>query len=270
MTSAGGDDNAPPPRGIVVGMNDIAPVSMERISTGFAGTDKILGYDSVLKTFGVAAKGGQTIQLYGGPGAGKSTLLLQMLREISKQRRRALYIAGEESLAQIKARADRIGKFNANMHIVDEQDLDEILRLLDELRPEVCAIDSVQTLSVEEYATGSLMAITVAARELYRFCQQRGIGLILIVQINKAANDFSGPKALEHIVDTTLFLKTANDNTRVLVSSKNRFGSAPDGQQAPSRQRFEMTANGLFEIDDEPEHAEEPPVPSPPMLTSVP
>ena len=251
--SAEGVEQAPPPRGVVTPLNDVTAASLERISTGFPGIDRVLGADPVTGECGVAAKGGQAIQIYGSPGSGKSTMILQWCREWTKQRYGVLYVAGEESLQQVKTRADRIGKFNNKMHMIEEQDLDSILYALDDDPPTFAVIDSIQTVSVEDYAAGSQMGMKIATRELYRFTQTRGIGLIIVTQMNKGVDDFSGPKELEHTVDTSAYLRTEKDGTRTFeISGKNRFGNTP------ASQKLAMTSIGLVEIlDDAPEEEDE-------------
>lgn len=253
----------PPPRGQITSLSDISNISQERISTGFPGVDRIFGVDGETDTAGIAAAAGQATQLFGAPGAGKSTWLLQVCQNITRQRFDVLYVAGEESLQQIKTRADRIGKFNSHMQIVDEQDLDRILRFLDDNKPTVAVVDSIQTITVENYTPGSLAAMTTATRELYKFTQQNQIGLIVVVQMNKAGDDFAGPKALEHTLDTSLYMGIGRSGLRkISCESKNRFGITP------ASQLFEMTDAGLFEIEEPPE--EIPPPESPPTLQLVP
>ena len=267
-TSVEGAEEGPPPRGQLVSLNDVTAATLERISCGFAGVDKILGTDPVTGLSGIAAKGGQAIQIYGAPGVGKSSWLIQVAQNLAKQRYPTLYVIGEESIMQVKARADRIiKKIHKNLVCIEETDLDAILYQLDEVRPTVAVIDSINTVAVEDYAAGSTSAMRIAARELYKFTQTNGICLILVVQMNKAGDDFTGPKELEHIVDTSLFFTLDRKGRRVLrCDTKNRFGSTP------AEQLFEMRENGLFEIDDVPEEPPAPPTttPEPPVLRSVP
>lgn len=243
-----GVEEGPPPRGQIVNLNAVSAACLERVSTGFAGIDRILGTDPVTGVSGIAAKGGQAIQVYGVPGSGKSTLLLQVCRELTKQRYTVLYVAGEESLQQIKSRADRLGRFNSKMIAIEEQDLDEILYSFEEANPTVAVIDSIQTISVEDYSPGSLAGMRIAAREIYKFTQSRGIGLFFVVQVNKTGDDFAGPKEIEHIVDTSLFLRVDKNGLRKLdCNTKNRFGLTP------ASQAFRMTDKGLVEVADEDE-----------------
>ncbi len=272
-----------PSRGEVVPLGGVAASSQERISTGYPGIDRVLGFDPITGDTGIAQKAGQAIQIFGSPGCGKSTLLLQMYERLTRQRITVLYIVGEESLEQMKARADRLNiKFNVRMLVIDEQDLDAIINAIDEHQPLVVVIDSINTVSVEDYMAGSTAAIKIAATEIYRFTKARGIALILVTQMDKAGEDFSGPKALEHIVDTSLFMNVLRDGTRKLeCAAKNRFG------RVPAHQRLDMTEKeGLVEIDDEEDEEEKTPLqiaaakalveleketpPNPPPLTLVP
>lgn len=240
--SSEGTEEGPPPRGQILSLNAVTASSLERISVGFPGIDRILGTDPVTGENGLAAKGGQAVQIYGAPGGGKSTLLLQFCWYLTKQRYTVLYVAGEESMQQIKGRADRIGKFNGKMIALEEQDLDSILYQMEEVAPTVVIVDSINAISVEDYAPGSTSGMRIAAREIYKYTQTNGVGLFLVTQVDKSGTEFSGPKELEHIIDTSLFL----DGKRILrCDSKNRFGLTP------ASQRLQMTEAGLIEIADE-------------------
>lgn len=228
---------------------------MERIPTGIASFDQLLGADKMGS--GIAVVAAQVVQVCGEPGSGKSTVLLQSGREWARARHGVLYVACEESTSQIAQRARRVGKFSRTMMIVRARDLETVLNAIAEHRPKIVIVDSVNTIEVEEYAFGSIAAAHVAAREITDLAKEHGIGVFLIVQINKNGT-FSGPQAMEHYVDTSLFLRViGNKKTsriRVLESIKNRFG------EAPLSARFQMTDHGLVEIPDEPEPEEEPEV----------
>jgi DNA repair protein RadA/Sms len=236
---------APPPRGQRTTMSQITTLPQERISTGFEGIDLILGHDADTNTSGIAATAGQVVQICGEPGAGKSTVLLQICRNITRQGYPVLYISGEESLQQIKARADRVGRFNSKFEIIDETDLDKIQDNLADMKPSMAVIDSIQTVCVEGFLTGSQASLTTASRELYKYAQSVGLGMFFIVQMNKAGNNFAGPKTLEHIIDTSLYAELLpNDIRRISCTEKNRFG------RTPTKQYFDMTNSGLVEIED--------------------
>jgi DNA repair protein RadA/Sms len=237
------------------------------------GIDRILGEDPVTKICGIAAKGGQAVQIFGEPGSGKSSMLLEIARGFTRQRYVTLYVAGEESLQQIKTRADRFGTFNQKMQMLEEQDLDSILYAIDDIQPTIVIIDSLNTVCVEDYTQGSATAMRIAAREIYKFTQSHGIGLFLVVQMDKTGTNYAGPKEVEHIVDTSLFLhfegNKKNKIRRLDCDTKNRFGPTP------STQRFKMVEEGLVEIDEEAEAEPDPappidPGPPTPTLRSVP
>lgn len=229
--------------GQVVTLDEVASAPQERISTEIAGLDKILGRDPVEKNFGLAVKAGHAVQIYGEPGAGKSTLITQACRGLAKQRHKVLYVAGEESLEQIKARTNRVGKFSTKFRLVKETDLDVLLEIIDEEEPEIVVIDSVNMVEVDEYDIGSMAAVKIATKEFNRQAKKYAFALIIVVQITKGG-DFSGPKSLEHMVDTSLYLRHGPDKTRVLeCKEKNRYGDTPVFAH------FKMTENGLTEYE---------------------
>lgn len=282
IVAAEGPGDAPDPvqPGQVVGLDEVTAASKERISTEIVNFDRILGRDPLVGNFGIAAKAGHAIQIYGGPGAGKSTLLLQVCYGLVKQRIKVLYVAGEESLEQIKERAERLGiakKLSpARFRLVKEQNLDDILDAMEEEEPEVIIVDSINTVEVDEYETGSIAAIKIATSEFNKLVKKYGIGLIIVTQVNKSG-DFSGPKTLEHAVETSLYFKHSGGNLRTLEClTKNRHG------ETPAYAYFKMTEQGLVEADDPRKRDEEgedeeeetsslPPVPQPPpRLRSIP
>lgn len=216
--------------GQIVTLDDVAAENQERISTEIVGLDRVLGVDKLVGNYGIAAKAGHVIQLYGGPGAGKSTLLLQACKGLTKQRHKVLYIAGEESLEQIKSRANRIGKFNSCMQLVRETDLDSLLDSIEEAEAEIVVVDSINMIEVDEYESGSMSAVKIAAKEFVKMAKKFGFGLILVVQLTKS-NDYSGPKALEHLVDTSLYFRNESGRKTGLrtieCKGKNRHGSTP-------------------------------------------
>lgn len=271
-----GDDEsekrfAPVEQGQVVHLDDVTPADMTRISTGLVGVDSILGMDTREGGIsGFAAEAGHIIQIYGSPGSGKSTLLLQMSKGVTRQRHDVLYFIGEEAAEQVKSRADRIGKFNHSMRLANIMDLDTIVDTIEEYHPKVCIIDSVNTVEVDEYQAGSDAAVLIAARTISKVAKAHQVALFLVVQITKA-EDFSGPKSLEHLVDTSLYLKNwkHRDRRQLECSSKNRFG------KTPTYAYFDMTEKGLIESsdtedDDEDENKEEEKISIPVVIESAP
>ena len=185
-----------------------------------------------------------SITLIGGePGIGKSTLLLQLALQL---KRKVLYVSGEESEAQLKMRAERIGINNDECYVICETSLGNLLSYLKSDTPEILIIDSVQTLSSDliDSPPGSISQIKECTAELLRFAKESNVPVFLIGHINKDGN-IAGPKVLEHMVDTVLqFEGDRHYNYRILRTLKNRFGSASEIGI------YEMKGNGLREIEN--------------------
>ncbi|MEQ9402107.1 MAG: DNA repair protein RadA [Cyclobacteriaceae bacterium] len=184
---------------------------------------------------------GSLILVGGEPGIGKSTLLLQMA---IGQKEKVLYISGEESVEQIKMRADRIGNASENCFLYAETSLSEVLRQSDELNPDILIIDSIQTLHSEriEASIGSISQVKECTGQLMKFAKQKDIPVFLIGHVNKDGA-IAGPKVLEHMVDTVLqFEGDRHLSYRILRTAKNRFGSTSELGM------FEMNSNGLREV----------------------
>ncbi|MGZ4354310.1 MAG: DNA repair protein RadA [Gaiellaceae bacterium] len=186
-----------------------------------------------------------SLVLVGGePGVGKSTMLLMALRSISRERR-ALLVTGEESAAQVKLRADRIGGCEA-IEILAETELESVCATLERERPEVCVIDSVQTLYSSEIgsAPGSVAQVREAASRLLRVAKESGVATFLVGHVTKDGA-VAGPRVLEHLVDCVLqFEGDRYHEHRVLRAVKNRFGSTNEIGV------FEMTGSGLVGVPD--------------------
>ena len=205
---------------------------MYRIKTTISELDGVLGGGIVP---------GSLVLVGGEPGIGKSTLLLQTAIQIS---RKVLYVSGEESVEQIRMRADRIGISSDNCYLFAETDLSEILRQSDEISPELIVIDSIQTLHSEriEASIGSISQVKECTGQLMKFAKQRNVPVFLIGHVNKDGA-IAGPKVLEHMVDTVLqFEGDRHLSYRVLRTIKNRFGSTSE------LGIFEMNSNGLREV----------------------
>lgn len=184
---------------------------------------------------------GSMVLIGGEPGIGKSTLALQVALQIDKQ---ILYVSGEESPHQIKLRADRLGGGNGNCQILAETSLQAIIAQLEQLKPELLIIDSIQTLYSEaiESAPGTISQVRECAAQLLRFSKESHMPVLLIGHITKDGS-IAGPKVLEHIVDTVLqFEGDTHHLYRILRSIKNRFG--PTSEIGV----FEMTGEGLREV----------------------
>jgi len=180
----------------------------------------------------------------GEPGIGKSTLVLQVV--LNLKGKRTLYISGEESVKQLKLRAERLKFENPDCYIVSETSLEQIYVHIQNIQPDVVIVDSIQTVSTEliESSPGSVSQVRECAASLLKFCKTTSIPVLLIGHINKEGT-IAGPKVLEHIVDTVLqFEGDQNYMYRILRSIKNRFGSTSE------LGIFEMQQNGLREVSN--------------------
>ncbi|MCQ2343158.1 MAG: DNA repair protein RadA [Paludibacteraceae bacterium] len=185
---------------------------------------------------------GSLVLLGGEPGIGKSTLALQVLMQMDN--RRTLYASGEESVKQLKLRAERLAGNPNNLYIVSETNLEQILEHAKQLRPEIVVIDSIQTIGTEtiESSIGSLSQVRECAAHILEFAKQENIPFIIVGHITKEGS-LAGPKVLEHIVDTVLqFEGDQHYMYRILRAQKNRFGSTAE------LGIFEMRQDGLREV----------------------
>jgi DNA repair protein RadA/Sms len=214
---------------------DVRAEESERIATGVAELDRVLGGGLVPASL---------VLVGGEPGVGKSTLLLTALQEMSATKR-TLLITGEESVAQVKLRAERLGGA-ANVEILAETELDVVCETLESERPDVCVIDSVQTLYSPDLgsAPGSVAQVREAAGRLLRVAKQAGVATILVGHVTKDGS-VAGPRVLEHLVDCVLQFEGDRYHAhRVLRATKNRFGSTNELGV------FEMTGTGLVGVPD--------------------
>src|SRR6185295_13059509 len=214
---------------------DVNAEEARRISTGVAELDRVLGGGLVPASL---------VLVGGEPGVGKSTLLLSALAAISKDRR-AVLVTGEESSAQVKLRAARLGGAE-NVEILAETELDTVCATLEQERPDVCVIDSVQTLYSSELgsAPGSVGQVREAAGRLLRVAKEQGVATILVGHVTKDGS-VAGPRVLEHLVDCVLQFEGDRYHAhRILRAVKNRFGSTNELGV------FEMTGAGLEGVED--------------------
>ena len=217
-------------------MSDVSAEDAERIPTGIAELDRVLGGGLVPASL---------VLVGGEPGVGKSTLLLSALGAIARSGRRALLVTGEESLAQVKLRADRLGGCEG-VELLAETDLDVIEQTLELEQPAVCVIDSIQTLYAPDLgsAPGSVAQVREAAARLLRVGKENGIALFLVGHVTKDGA-VAGPRVLEHLVDCVLqFEGDRYREHRILRAAKNRFGSTNELGV------FEMTGDGLVGVPD--------------------
>ena len=187
---------------------------------------------------------GSLVLIGGEPGIGKSTLVLQVV--LNLKGKRTLYISGEESVKQLKLRAERLKFENPECYIVSETSLEQIFVHIQNIQPDVVIVDSIQTVSTEmiESSPGSVSQVRECAASLLKFCKTTGTPVLLIGHINKEGS-IAGPKVLEHIVDTVLqFEGDQHYMYRILRSIKNRFGSTSE------MGIYEMQQNGLREVSN--------------------
>jgi DNA repair protein RadA/Sms len=216
-------------------LGDIQARDEDRFATKIGELDRVLGGGIV---------SGSVVLIGGDPGIGKSTLVLQMLKQVSDLRGKALYVSGEESPSQIKLRALRLGVDSESLYILAETQLEGILHAADGLRPQVLVVDSVQTVFTSELpsAPGSVGQVREVSGRLMLFAKRSGIPTFLIGHVTKDGA-IAGPRVLEHIVDTVLYFEGDKGHAfRVLRAVKNRFGSTNEIGV------FEMKEGGLVEV----------------------
>lgn len=206
------------------------------------GRRKSLNNAELDRVLGGGIVDGSVILIGGEPGIGKSTLMLQV--SIAHPTLKTLYVSGEESLYQIKMRAERIGINNDSTYLLSETDTQSIIAACENLQPDCLIVDSIQTMHTSriESSAGSISQVRECATELQQFSKKTGISVFLIGHITKDGS-IAGPKVLEHIVDTVLqFEGDRHHGYRILRTLKNRFGSASE------LGIFEMLENGLREV----------------------
>lgn len=218
-----------------VHLGEISSTEETRIRLGMGELDRLLG-GGIVK--------GSLVLIGGEPGIGKSTLSLQI--PLGSPGLKTLYVSGEESVRQVKMRADRLGGDNSNCFIFSETDISSIVANAEALKPDLVVVDSVQTMfsAAVESSAGSVSQIKEVTSILLHFAKVSGIPVFLIGHITKDGY-IAGPKILEHIVDVVLQFEGDNKGSyRILRSIKNRFGSTSELAV------FEMTGKGLREVDN--------------------
>ena len=215
-------------------LKEVEGVNASRISTGIGELDRVLG--------GGLVKG--SLVLVGGePGIGKSTLILQLCDKIQGEGK-VLYVSGEESAEQVKIRADRLGINNDDIMFLGETDIDVIQDAILSINPKLVIIDSIQTMYSEEItsAAGTVSQVREITARIMRICKDNSITTIIIGHVTKDGN-IAGPRVLEHMVDTVLYIEGERYfSYRMLRSVKNRFGSTNELGM------FEMKNEGMVEI----------------------
>lgn len=216
-------------------LKDISLSSDERQSCGISELDRVLGGGIVP---------GSLVLVGGDPGIGKSTLLLQVCRNLSSQGISVLYISGEESLRQIKLRADRLGTFNDKLKLLCETNLENIREIIERTKPDVAVVDSIQTMFHEDIssAPGSVSQVRESTNVLMQIAKGMGVSIFIVGHVTKEGN-VAGPRVLEHMVDTVLYFEgDRHASYRILRAVKNRFGSTNEIGV------FEMQNSGLEEV----------------------
>ena len=218
-------------------MREIETENTPRLQTGIQELDRVLGG-------GIVA--GSLVLVGGDPGIGKSTLLLQVCRNLAEHKVKVLYISGEESLQQIKIRAERIGTFGDSLSLLCETNLDAIRRVIDREKPEIVVIDSIQTMYNEDVssAPGSVSQVRESTGTLMQIAKGLGISIFIVGHVTKEGV-VAGPRVLEHMVDTVLYFEGDRHAAyRILRGVKNRFGSTNEIGV------FEMRGDGLTEVEN--------------------
>ena len=193
---------------------------------------------------------GSLVLVGGDPGIGKSTLLLQMFRALSEKDLSLLYISGEESLQQIKMRADRLGAFKRDIMMLCETNLELIETVIRKQRPDIVIIDSIQTMFKEDIASapGSVSQVRESTGVLMQLAKTEGITIFIVGHVTKEGV-VAGPRVLEHMVDTVLYFEgDRHASYRLLRAVKNRFGSTNEIGV------FEMRNEGLVEVENPSEY----------------
>lgn len=222
-------------------LSEISLEEQDRIPTGFKELDRVLGD-------GIVA--GSLVLVGGDPGIGKSTLLLQVCRNLAVAGQKVLYISGEESLKQIKMRASRIGPVSGELRFLCETNLERVEQAIEEERPQIAVIDSIQTMYREDItsAPGSVSQVRESTGILMQIAKSKGIAIFVVGHVTKEGV-VAGPRVLEHMVDTVLYFEgDRNASYRILRSVKNRFGSTNEIGV------FEMREEGLVQVENPSEY----------------
>lgn len=234
----------------IVALSSVETDEDERMMTEMAELDRVLGGGIVP---------GSLVLVGGDPGIGKSTLLMQVCQRLAAMNKKILYISGEESLKQIKLRANRMGDFSHTLFLLCETNLDMIRNVIEQQTPDMVVIDSIQTMYNEEVgsAPGSVSQVRESTNILMQLAKGLGISIFIVGHVTKEGT-VAGPRVLEHMVDTVLYFEgDRHASYRILRAVKNRFGSTNEIGV------FEMQKRGLVEVENpsefmlsgRPEHA---------------
>ncbi len=225
------------PRSAPQKISDVVTEGFERIPVPMGELSRVLGGGIVP---------GSLVLIGGEPGIGKSTLLLQMAATLALSAGTVLYVSGEESVQQMKMRAERLALKPDSLYLFTETNVDEIIAHIEQLKPRLVVIDSIQTVYLEELssAAGSISQVRESAARLMQTAKTTNVAIFLVGHVTKAGA-IAGPRVLEHIVDTVLYLEGERFHAyRLLRSVKNRFGATSEVGV------FEMTQEGMIEVDN--------------------
>lgn len=216
-------------------IKDVSLESDERVTTGISELDRVLG-GGIVK--------GSLVLVGGDPGIGKSTLLLQMCAKLSDKNVSVLYVSGEESERQIAIRSERLGRQSSDMLLYCETDIEKIETAIENGKPEVVIVDSIQTMysSKADSAAGSISQVREVTSTLLRISKGLGVSIFIVGHVTKEGT-VAGPRTLEHMVDTVLYFEGEDvASYRILRAVKNRFGSTNEVGV------FDMGQTGLREV----------------------
>ena len=216
-------------------LDQIKPQAESRIATGISEFNRVLGGGLVP---------GALVLIGGDPGIGKSTLILQAAGELAKQGAQVMYVSGEESVQQIKLRADRLNIDSGNVLLMGETDVDTILGVADDMRPGLLVVDSIQTVMLDELGStaGSVSQVRESTGRIMQWAKSTNVPVFIVGHVTKDGA-IAGPRVLEHMVDAVLYLEGERFHQyRILRAVKNRFGSTDEVGV------FEMAGSGLREV----------------------
>ncbi len=217
-------------------IKDVTHDTNIRFSTGLRELDRVLGGGVVV---------GELILVGGDPGIGKSTLLLQICENAGKTKK-ILYVSGEESASQIKIRAERLGVTTENLYLMSETDVETILEAINDTKPDIVIIDSIQTMHIESIASasGSVPQVRETTNALMKIAKSLNISMFIVGHVTKDGS-LAGPRVLEHMVDCVLYFEGDRQlSFRILRAVKNRFGSTNEIGV------FQMEDRGLIEVEN--------------------
>ncbi len=223
------------PPAVPVAVTDVVTATEPRMATGLRELDRVLGGGLVP---------GSLVLIGGDPGIGKSTLLLMACRHLAERDRSVLYVSGEESISQIKLRADRLAVASPQLLLLAENNLDAILGTCGRVAPQVVVVDSIQTVYKPDLpsAPGSVGQVRECTADLMRLAKGQNVTVLIVGHVTKEGQ-LAGPRVLEHIVDTVLYFEGDRHHAyRIVRATKNRFGSTNEIGV------FEMRADGLREV----------------------